>query len=119
MVGGAVAAETAATVAYRTVEEEEGNGVIVARNSHRSHFGEGAGGRIEEFGGQLGRVVRERNSVELTAGDEHGAVGQDNRIGEGASIRHGIDGFHGGNGGRGAYGDDVGIGGGVGVLVVW
>ncbi len=57
MIGSARAAETAATVAHGTIEEKDGNGMIIARNRCRSHLGEGVAGRVEEFGDKLGRGV--------------------------------------------------------------
>ena len=118
MIGSAGAAETAASVGHGTVEEKEGNRVIVAGDRSRSHLGEGVGGRIEELGDELGRGVGEGNSGDLTTGGKDGAVGEDNGVGEGASIRHGADGLNGRSRGWGTYRDDVGIGGGVGALVV-
>ena len=118
MIGGAGAAETAATVAHGTVEVEEGNGVIIAGNRRGSQFGEGVGGRIEEFGDILGRGVGEWNRGDLTAENSDGAVGEGDTVSEGASVSHGADGCNSGGGGRCAYRDDVGVGGGVGILVV-
>ena len=119
MIGSAGSTEASAPVAHGAVEEEDGNRVIIAGYRYGSYLGEGIGGRIEEFGRVLGRGVWERNSGDLTADDQDGAVGENDRVGEGASVSHGADGLHRGSGGRRAYRDDVGVGGGVGVLVVW
>ena len=100
MIRGAAAAETAATVDHGTVGHKERSGVVVARNGDRSHLGEGGGVRIEDFGGELGRVVGEWNGGDLTTDDQDGAVGEDDPVGKGASVRHGADGCNGRSGGR-------------------
>ena len=119
VIGSAGAAETAATITHGPVIEEDGNGMVVAGNRRGSHLREGIGGRIEEFWDVLGSGVGERDSGDLTAENGDGAIGEDDRVGEGASVSHGANGLDGGSGGRSANGDDVGIGSGIGVLVVW
>lgn len=118
VIGGAGAAETAPPVAHGPVEEKNRNGVVVAGDGGRRHLGEGVAGRIEEFGDILGRGVREGDSGDLATGDKDGAVGEDDRVGEGTRVGHGADGLNGGSRRRGAERDDVGVAGGVGILVV-
>ena len=119
MIGSAGAAETTATAAHGTVEEEDGNRVIIAGNRNRSHLGEGTRDRIEKFGDVLRSRVGEWNSGDLTADDKDGTVGQNDTVGEGACVSHGADGLDSRSGGWRAYRDDMGVGCGVGVLVVW
>ena len=119
VVGGAGAAETAAAVAHGAVVEQKGNRVVIAGNGCLSHLGESVGGRIEELGGVLRRGIGEGYSRDLTAGDEDGAVREDDRVGEGSSVSHGADGLDRGRRGRLADRDDVGVARRVGVLVIW
>lgn len=119
MISSAVAAETTATVRDTTVEQKESSGVIIARNRRRGQLGKGIGRRVEQFGHKLGGVVGEWNSRNLTTHDQNGAVRQDDRIAKGASVGHGADGLNRGSSGGCADRDDVGVGGGLGVLVVW
>ena len=119
VVGGAIAAQAAAAVDHGSVGHEERGGVVVARDGDRGHFAEGVGGRVEDFRGVLGRVVGEWNGGDLAADDQDGAVGEDDPVGKGASVGHGVDGCNGGSGRGGAKRDDVGVTGGVGILVVW
>ena len=118
VVRGAGAAEAAAAVEHRGVGHEHGGGVVGARDGHGRELGEGVGGRVEELGRVLRRVVGEGVGVDLAARDEDGAVGEDDAVGEGALVGHVADGGDGGLVGGSADGDDVGVGGGVGVLVV-
>ena len=119
MIGGAGAAEATPSICDGTVEEKEGSGVVIPGNSRRGHFRKGVARRVEQFGRVLGGSIREWNRRNLTAGDEDGAVGQDDGIGKGALVVHGTNGLNGGRSGRSAYRDDVGVGGRDGVLVVW
>lgn len=57
VIGSACTAETAATVAHGPVVEENGYGVVVARNRRGSQLLEGIGGWIEKFRDVLGRGV--------------------------------------------------------------
>ena len=57
MVRGAGAAETTASVCHGTVVEKDGDRVVIAGHGYRSHLGEGVGGRVEELGRELRRVI--------------------------------------------------------------
>lgn len=119
MISSAGAAETTATVCDTTVEHKESSGVVIARNRRRGQLGKGVGRRVEQFGHKLGRGVGEWNSRNLTTHDQNRTVRQDYRVGKGASVGHGADGLNRGSGGGCADRDDVGVGGSIGVLVVW
>ena len=119
VVRGAGAAESTAAVGHGAVVEEEGGGVVVTRDSRRGELGKGVAGWVEEFRDVLGRGVREWNGRNLTTHGQDGAVRQDDRVGKGACIGLRADGLDCRCSGGRAYRDDMGVGGSVGVLVVW
>ncbi len=118
VVCGAGAAEAAAAAHDGGVGHEEGGGVIGSRDGHGGELAEGVGDGVEKFGGELGGGVGEGLGGDLAADDEDGAIGEDDAVGEGTLIGHVRDCLHVRNVGRLAHGDDVGVRGGVGVLIV-
>ena len=73
--------------------------MVVARDGLRGQFDEVGGFWVPDFGDQLGCVVREGLAVDLTAGDEDFAVGEDDGVGEDALVPHWVY-FLGGDGGE-------------------
>ena len=117
MVGGARAAKTASCTEDSSVCKEKSYRVVVAGNRNRGDLVEIAGVNVVDFRGQLGRIIRERLTVDLTSNDHDIAIGHNHTAGEDTLIPHRVDGLHSHIAARTCKGDDVGVGGGVDVLV--
>ena len=118
VVGRAGAAEAAAAVEDGRVGEEQADGVVVAGDGDGGEEGEGGRDGVPEFGLQLAAVVGEGDAEGLAAGDEDGAVGEDDGGGEDARVGHWGQGLDGHIGQWGVDGDEVGICGRVGALLL-
>ena len=117
MVGGAGTAKTTSCTEDGGICEEKGRGVVVAGNRNRGNLVEIAGVNVVDFRGQLGRIIRERLAIDLTSNNHNITVGHDHAAGEDTLIPHVVDGLHCHIAARTCEGDDVGVGGGVDVLV--
>ena len=91
VVGRAISAQTRASVDDSSIGQEEGNGVVVAGNGGRRKLLEGVGGRVEQLRNILRGIVTEGVGVGLTAHDEHGAVRQNDAVGECSRVSHVVD----------------------------
>lgn len=109
MVCSTSTAEAASTTKDGGVRQEDSRRVIVAGNSLRCHLDEVGGDRIPYLRLELGSSVRERLTVDLTAGNKNVAIWQDHSIGEDTLEPHRVDGLDRDWNGRGIDADDVGI----------
>ena len=91
--------------------------MVVSRNGGGSELGERVSGGVEQLGDVLAGVVAERVGVDLATHDKDRAIGEDDAVGESALVVHVPDGLGGGLAGGVADCDDVGVRGGIDVLV--
>ena len=118
VVGGATdAAQAAAAGEYRAVGEEDGDAVVVSRDAHGSHDGEGVGGRVEEFGVEDGGVIAEERGVVDAPDDEHFAVREDDAVVERTGVVSASDGCYIGCSVGSTEGNDMCVGGCIGIDV--
>ena len=92
-------AESAPSIENPAIEEQKRDAVIIPRDGHVVHGGEGQGGGVPYFGVVDGGGVVERSRDEFSSRDEDVAVGEDDAVVEGSSVVHpgeGLDVYEGG-----------------------